>query len=230
MDSERHRQLQLALRAGTLRQVLALWPLFDLERLAETWPALRQALATLIAARHTDSVGLASAYYRAARLDAGVTGTAPIVLASLPSAEQLAISLDVVGLFGARRLLAQGRRDVAAQTLVKVSGAVGRHVLNGGRDTVLQSMQADPKARGWRRITSGKPCSFCSLLAGRGAVYGKDSVDFAAHDHCSCSAEPSWDQAAQPVRQYTPSTRPVTPEQRSIRNERVRAFIDANDL
>lgn len=193
MDGQRHRQLQLALRAGTLRQVLRLWPLFDLERLAETWPAFREALATLIAARHADSVGLASSYYRAARLDAGITGTAPIVAAALPPAEQLAVSLDVVGLFGARRLLAQGRRDVAAQTLVKVSGAVGRHVLNGGRRTLTETIQADPRARGYERVTSGNACGFCEMLAGRGAVYGEASADFEAHDHCACGAEPVFD-------------------------------------
>lgn len=228
MEAERHRQLQLALRAGTLRQVLALWPMLDVERLDATWPPLRDALATLTTLRHRDSAGIASTYYRSARLAAGVTGEAPVLPAPALSAAALGTSLDVVGLFGARHLLAIGRRDVSAQTLVKVSGAVGRHVLNGGRDTILSSLQADPKATGWRRTTSGKPCPFCSMLAGRGAVYSKDAVDFSAHDHCSCGVAPAWgDQPTRDVRDYAPSARQITAEQRQIRNERVREFIAA---
>jgi hypothetical protein len=150
------------------------------------------------------------------------------MLATRPDPDQLAVSLNVVGLYGARSLLSQGRRDAAAQTLVKVSGAVGRHVLNAGRDTVLRSTRADPRARGWRRVTSGNPCPFCSMLAGRGAVYSKEGGDFGAHDHCSCSLAPSWDEGpTRQARDYLPSQRTITAEQRQIRNERVRAFIAA---
>jgi hypothetical protein len=192
MDAQQHRLLQLAVRAVTLQQVLRVWPAFDPEQLTESWPTVREGLAAIIQIGRRDSAGLASAYYRSARFEAGIAGEAPIVLAPPAPPTQLATSLDVVGLYGARRLTALGRDDVADQTLVKVAGAVGRHVLNAGRDTVLKSMQADPRARGWRRVTSGMACSFCSMLASRGAVYGKDSVEFQAHDHCSCSSEPVW--------------------------------------
>jgi hypothetical protein len=30
------------------------------------------------------------------------------------------------------------------------------------------------------------------MLIGRGAVYTEASVDFEAHDHCHCGAEPAW--------------------------------------
>jgi hypothetical protein len=37
------------------------------------------------------------------------------------------------------------------------------------------------------------------MLAGRGAVYRRDTADFAAHDHCRCGAAPSWDPSAPEV-------------------------------
>lgn len=59
------------------------------------------------------------------------------------------------------------------------------------RDTILTNRQQDPQALGWKRITRGsKSCSFCRMLADRGAVYRKDSATFAAHDDCMCTAAP----------------------------------------
>jgi hypothetical protein len=59
------------------------------------------------------------------------------------------------------------------------------------RDTVLTNRKQDPQAIGWKRITRGsKSCSFCRMLADRGAVYRKDTATFAAHDDCMCTAAP----------------------------------------
>lgn len=59
------------------------------------------------------------------------------------------------------------------------------------RDTILTNRKQDPQAIGWKRITRGsKSCSFCRMLADRGAVYRKDTATFAAHDDCMCTAAP----------------------------------------
>jgi hypothetical protein len=55
----------------------------------------------------------------------------------------------------------------------------------------MGSSIADPKARGWMRVGSGR-CDFCRMLIGRGAVYTESTVDFHAHDHCGCGATPAW--------------------------------------
>lgn len=57
------------------------------------------------------------------------------------------------------------------------------------RDTITQNTAADPQAVGWKRITN-QCCSFCRMLADRGAVYKESTARFAAHRHCDCSAAP----------------------------------------
>lgn len=59
------------------------------------------------------------------------------------------------------------------------------------RDTIITNRKQDPACVGWKRITRGaKSCSFCRMLADRGAVYKKDTATFASHDDCMCTAAP----------------------------------------
>lgn len=41
-----------------------------------------------------------------------------------------------------------------------------------------------------RRVTVGKTCAFCCMLAARGPVYTKDTAAFQAHVYCDCTYEP----------------------------------------
>jgi hypothetical protein len=87
------------------------------------------------------------------------------------------------------------------------------------RDTITTNRQRDPESVGWRRVASGG-CKFCSMLAGRGAVYREDTVRFASHPHCHCTAQPvfrSNDTGEEAnVVQYVASRRRRTPEQRAM--------------
>lgn len=188
--TEQHRLAQLALRAVTLRQLLLIWPAFNLDDVDGTWPAVYTALAALVDGRRRDSAGLAAAYYQAIRVAEEVGGTPTPILADPVDPAQLALSLAVTGPATVKRLTAANAPNVASTTLVRLSGAVGRHVLDGGRQTLIRSLGADRRARGWQRVTSGRGCEFCRMLAGRGAVYGEDSAQFESHDHCGCTAEP----------------------------------------
>jgi hypothetical protein len=76
-----------------------------------------------------------------------------------------------------------------ANALTQTQGSMTRLVLNGGRETVLGTVAADPQAVGFQRVLGGRGCDFCRLLAGRGAVYTEDTAGFDAHDRCGCSAE-----------------------------------------
>jgi len=96
-----------------------------------------------------------------------------------------------------------------------VQGVVEKDVLDTGRLTIIDAVHADKRARGWARVPEPGCCSFCALLATRGAVYhgertyqraiyavgtnrvtgertvtDKNSAEFEAHDHCRCHAEP----------------------------------------
>lgn len=188
----RHRDAQLALRAATVRDVLRLWPALDLTRLDRTYPAWADAVSLLVTRNRQTSAGLAAAYVRAFRAVKIGLEPAPIVLASALDAEQLAISLRVASLIAVKRATAAGfdLTQVSDKASVLTSGTVARLVMDAGRDTVLQTVAADPKARGWHRVLGGHGCDFCRMLAGRGAVYTATTGRFHAHDHCGCSAEP----------------------------------------
>jgi hypothetical protein len=185
-----HYRAQIALRATTLRHAAAVWPAFDIANIDRSWKPVQQSLTAIVWQGHRRSSDLAAGYYRALRRAEGVAGAAIVRPAPAPPVQYLDRVFTYVGLIVPKKLVAAGRRDAEAQTLVHVLGTVGRLTLNGGRDTLIQSVRADPKARGYQRVTSGNACDFCSMLADRGAVYGEASADFEAHDHCSCSAEP----------------------------------------
>lgn len=202
--TESYRQAALALRAAAVRDVLRIWPLFNVADLETSWPALQAALEALVATRRRDAAGLAASYLRGFRGLEGVTGDLAVVLADKYDPEALRVSLAVTGPVTAKRSLALGATEtVAAQSAaVAVSGAVSRHILNGGRETILRAVQTDAKALGYMRVTSGKACAFCAMLASRGPVY-KSSVTAGArgsgnryHDHCGCSVEPVYSRHA----------------------------------
>lgn len=89
------------------------------------------------------------------------------------------------------------------------------------RDTILTNQKQDPAAVGWKRITRGSAsCSFCRMLAARGAVYRKDTATFAAHDDCMCTAAPVFKGGAvgpeASTAQYMASKRRRTPKEKAF--------------
>ena len=87
--------------------------------------------------------------------------------------------------------------QAARSALVEASGAASRHVLNGGRKTLLTVVQNDNVALGWARVTDGDPCAFCAMLASRGPAYkSRQQASFQPHDHCACSVEPVFSREA----------------------------------
>ena len=188
-----HRTRQLAIRAAVIRDFQRLWPIWDSGDL-RTFDLLVQATIPLIDLRRGTSAGVAADYYTAFRVAEGIPGSAGARIADQAPRDQLVTSLYVTGKTQVQRALRSGFSVQAARqnTFVTMSGAVTRHVLNAGRDTLILSTASDKRARGWRRITDANPCSFCSMLAGRGAVYSAETADFQAHDHCGCSAEPTF--------------------------------------
>lgn len=189
-----HRTAQLALRALALRQVLEIWPAFDVEDAARSWPPVEAALLAVIGERRAVSTSLAAGYFEAYRRAEGVGGVPSPVLSVFDEGaiDRARTSLQVTGYVTTERLRALKHADPARVALVRVSGAVTRHVLDGGRETLLASVRGDRRARGWARVTSAEPCEFCAMLASRGAVYTATSGAFQAHDHCGCALEPTY--------------------------------------
>lgn len=197
--TDQHRQAQVAVRANALRDFLLLWPVWDGED--ESFGALVVATLVLIRAYHRVSSVLAASYFDTFRRAEDPGGFARPVLAAPVDVENVVAGLQLTGRVMTRKALARGVAPQAARetAFVRASGAVTRHVLQGGRDTLVQSVGEDPRASKWARVTTGTPCAFCAMLASRGAVFlGENTAEFEAHDHCSCTAEPHYEGSALP--------------------------------
>lgn len=124
------------------------------------------------------------------------------------------VSLIVTGPVGQKSKTSRGKPLQVArdESFVEAAGAATRHVLTGGRQSLLTLVEGDMKAIGWIRVTDGDPCSFCAMLASRGAVYKQASFsqsdprfegpgEFKVHDSCACTMEVVYSrQAAWPGR------------------------------
>jgi hypothetical protein len=187
---------QLAVRAATLRELLDLWAIVRPEDLATTIHTFVRAAIALVGVRHAESAEVAARYFWAFRGAERVAGVAPAFApAATPPTAEVASTIRGAALAG----IIDGRR--AGQSialakdsgLVRVSGAVAKLVLTGGRRTLLTAVEADPEVLGWGRTVSGDACAFCRMLAARGPGYGsKRAADFAAHDTCACGVEPTY--------------------------------------
>ena len=190
--TEQHRLAQLALEVATIAQLRRIWGSLDPNRLEATTTGWLTAALAIIATQHQASTLIASRYFQAFR----VAEVGAVFRGLLPEPEfnrrAAAASLIVSGPVRLRKATEATlpRFEQIAETEVARAGS--RHAVNGGREVVRGASLADPRARGWARITSAKACRFCSLLAGRGAVYSEATVDFQAHDGCHCHAEPAY--------------------------------------
>lgn len=177
----------------TIAAVVSLWRLLDPTRVDETFPPLLTALLSVLGAQREASSRLAASYLAAFTVAELGVGVAPALAPPSPlPAGAVATSLTVTGPVAIKRSSQNGlSAPVAAdQALARVAAASSRHALDGGRERVLDTVTADPRARGWARVTDSAPCAFCALLASRGPVYTASSGDFRAHDACGCSVEP----------------------------------------
>jgi hypothetical protein len=200
--TEQHRQAQLRVLARALRDYRLLWPIWRPED-AHTFGLLITATLPLVRAYHRLSGSLAASYYGTFHTTEDVAGLATPRLAGPLAEAQVTASMYATGQVTAQKALRAGQPVEQARqaALVRTSGALTRHVLQGGRDTLLQSVAADTQSLGWVRVTDGTPCAFCAMLAGRGPVYkSEQSADFQAHDHCACTAEPVYKGSAWPGR------------------------------
>jgi hypothetical protein len=191
--TETHRLSQARLGARVVAQILATFPLLDVEDVDGSFDRWIRAVLPLIEAQHTTSARLAANYVDLfKKLEMGSGARAPIILAKL-SRDAVTTSMLVTGPVtiksaSRRGLLLPEATDLAR---TKVAGAALRHVLDGGRSTTSNTIDADRQALGWARATSGKACAFCAMVASRGPVYkGEDTAGFQSHDNCSCSPEP----------------------------------------
>lgn len=191
--TEAHRLAQARLGARTVRALLATWALMDPNDLDGSLDRWLTTVIPIINGQRAVSARLAANYLSTFKaLELGVSA-APLVLADSANTAAVTTSMTVTGPIAVKTHMRTN--PVAARAMEvgrTMSARAGmRHVLDGGRSTITQTVQADPQALGWARATSGKPCAFCAMVASRGPVYKSEgTADFEPHDGCSCSAEP----------------------------------------
>lgn len=192
--TEAHRLAQARLGARSVAEMLTLWALLDVENLDATVERWLRATVPVIQSRRADSARLAANYVdQFKKLELGMSARTPVVLAETARPETIISSLTVTGPATIKSNMARGLvlDRAVGHARTKVAGAAMRHALNGGRETVSDTIEADRQALGYARATSGKACAFCAMLASRGPVFkGEDTAGFQPHDHCSCSVEP----------------------------------------
>ena len=109
-----------------------------------------------------------------------------------------------------------GLDDVAAMRVAaeRVETTARWAVMGSSRRMTLQT--ARHNGAHWRRVTDGKPCAFCAMLASRGPVYSEDTVNFRAHRVCGCTAEACKEDA----QEWVPT---------GVESQWVEAYSDASD-
>ncbi|WP_282083978.1 hypothetical protein [Streptomyces tendae] len=194
-----------------LRDLRGLRRLINPERLQATVPSWIAAVAA-IAARYSEvSATLAADFYEGEREAAEVPGTFTVPLADPPPDGQIDASMrwatkdvwdrDPETATALQMEPLDVRLDAA---FVKADMATQKLVADVGRETVRQAVRQDRQAVAYARVAALGACSFCKLMASRGAVYatadtaGRDANDrFSGdasvvkfHDNCHCGILP----------------------------------------
>lgn len=199
--------------ADALAQALELlWPLLALDALTASLPAFKTAVAAVVRQYALASASIAARQYQARRAAAGAAGRFTPAPGAPPPGEAVAKAVDwaVAPLWSTAVPLAQypgapqETRQVASSAIAdakaRLAQATEKLVLDAGRETVIGNVQRDPVAKGWARLTEPDPCSFCAMLAARGAVYrSQKSASFQVHDSDRCHVEPFFGGAYEPT-------------------------------
>src|SRR5690606_30594435 len=139
--------------------------------LFRSFPDYARAMQVVISHFKGMSAATAAAYLRAFREVEGVTGNVDVAYLAALARQQALTSLYVTGP-AAIKVATRGGRPVERareMALSQTLGSVIRLVLQGGRDTITETIKRDRQALGFARVTDGDPCYFCAMLASRGA-------------------------------------------------------------
>lgn len=185
------------------RDLDALWR--QVRDAAEAQTALNDVLPALIDTYGLAASALAAEWYDELRQKVGAKGRFTAIAADIKDT-------------GAHALVGWAASKATDTSTMQelVLGGMQRRIANFSRQTVMDSSVADPGAHGWQRVGVGECTNgFCDMLIARGAVYSEATADFAAHDHCKCTAVPAFGGEPRPVKPFTPSLRTATPADRA---------------
>jgi hypothetical protein len=186
-----YRQRQLAIALAVTRVISAIWQRYIVpEHMADSWAAIRQVVQTLIGQYSNAAAADSAQFYEQARVLADLPSYRA-QLVQLPQREIVKVAdSQAMGTFF-HNLTVMPEPDAATSAGKALEAGSSRLALKSGRHTITEAVHGDKLAVGWERLISPGACSFCSMLASRGAVYrSQKNAQFSAHDHCHCTAQP----------------------------------------
>ena len=188
--AEVNQQAHSDLASVVVSAVARAYEVVDPHDLAGTLPRFRTMVAAVVARFGQAAASLALAQYLASRreaVDAGLVAASsvPRLVVGGPDLKALdaLIGWATSGLWtpaGASRDVAE-QAKTSAVALAKAQGVAEGLVTSAGRDTTFSAIGRDRAAKGWARIPEVGACSFCLMLALRGAVKSEATADFVAH-------------------------------------------------
>ena len=181
----------------------------DLGDIDRWWTAQAPVIGRIATLGWRNAAELAGRYLIA---DAAAEGVGVEPELAPASTQQIVTALTVAGPVAFKKNMALTGNAVAARKVMttRLAGSAQRLALAGGRRTLMATISDSPQIIGFRRVTGPNPCDFCSMLAGRGAVYktsdraafvvggrsgqprGSRRIGQSYHDYCNCSTEPIW--------------------------------------
>lgn len=185
-----HRLDQVLNSARVASDTEALLELFDLGNIDGSAPEWMAAMENLTRAGRTESMRLARQYLEEFSLVESGQKHRGIVT---PMFDQRAAleGLRINGPVRMKAYIKQGfePEEALAKIYTAVAGDVMTTVMNAGRELHNESVRYFGRSGKYRRVTDGKPCAFCAMIASRGPVYSEVTKDFRVHDFCGCTSE-----------------------------------------
>ena len=224
-EAEAYRQAQAGVRVLVERDLARFWAKLDFSRPDWVASATRAYVPLLVRRYGSAAADLAASWYDEQRALAGLDDAFRAEAFASPYEDA------VDGMVG--RALGRVSAGDATGALTTLTANAGKYVLGAGRATIARNVDRDPSSAGWQRISRDGACDFCRMLVGRGAVYKRSTVHFAAHGDCNCAAVPSWDRSAPEVdvALYEASRRTtrMSPAEREAHNARIRGWMTAHE-
>lgn len=191
--TEAHRVAQVRLSAQTQALSNAAWRLLDPARVGATSERWMRLMGPIIRRQRQLSAGLSGDYYQRLRALQLESGDVLPALATTITDDEIDGTLARTVVDRLENPPAQPWEMTVRNARNAAARSAARMALNGGRRTVLNTVQADRLSLGWTRVGRGEPCAFCRLAISRGPVYrSESSADFHAHDGCHCAAAPAF--------------------------------------
>ncbi|HXH57734.1 hypothetical protein [Iamia sp.] len=198
-----YRRRLIDLRDATALAVAALLDDVDLDAgpagVTRSLVRWRERATTITVAAGERASALTVAYLSAYLVASGASPTSAIVPEATPDPSLLrTVRPALLYRLGQGTGRTVAMRTATATALRGARETVGRAAVT----TLADGIRLEPQITGWQRVTSGRCCSRCAVLAGR--VF-RDNEGFDRHPACRCSHEPTVLGRAEAFRRQSPT-------------------------